>query len=331
MTGKDGKRSFLYRLFFKDQAGNSSDAGVGKHPSESHAAHSYEKRLRLLVRTNGTTINLEMTDFPFVIGREQTENGLLIDDKSVSRRHAVVDWQSTEPTIIDVGSSNGVEINDKKLLNGEAQILQRGDFVKIGRAEVCVLDIVYEGCDDIGGDVTIESMGGTEILIPRQPISGLSGSTGWACESCGQNNQDGYMFCTKCGHKRSDLESGTVSIFTPKSDAVFAPEQAHFNTPYGQAGVMSAPPPAPAYSPAPPPVPAPMPPFAPIPASAPLPAYSPAPARMPPFAPTPAPTPAPPPAPATAPIPAGRTFCVMCGHGNREGVKFCVQCGNRLG
>lgn len=67
--------------------------------------------------------------FPWTIGRDR-KNDLTIDDHSVSRHHAEIQYSSDGVfTIIDLGSRNGVYVNQSKVVTC---IMKDGDQVEIG-------------------------------------------------------------------------------------------------------------------------------------------------------------------------------------------------------
>ena len=61
------------------------------------------------------------------IGRNPT-NSLVVDRDRVSRKHAVIDWDGEQYTIIDIGSRNGTFVNGKRI---EMQVLANGDNIDI--------------------------------------------------------------------------------------------------------------------------------------------------------------------------------------------------------
>ena len=97
--------------------------------------------INLLVVTGNKEFSQTLTSFPFIIGREQIEGGLRIDDKSVSRRHAVVDAKYFGISITDNNSSNGTILSGVKLTPGVAGMLSNGDVIKVGRTEIRVIGI----------------------------------------------------------------------------------------------------------------------------------------------------------------------------------------------
>ena len=66
----------------------------------------------------------------FVIGRDKSCNIQITEDTSVSRKHASVMRQGVRFMLEDLGSSNGVIVNDKKI--DGAHELQVGDKIEIG-------------------------------------------------------------------------------------------------------------------------------------------------------------------------------------------------------
>lgn len=67
---------------------------------------------------------------PFEIGRSPKAD-LTIDQESVSRNHARVTWNEREHSIEDLNSTNGVFVNDMRVLRVP---LANGDQVKVGRS-----------------------------------------------------------------------------------------------------------------------------------------------------------------------------------------------------
>ena len=54
-------------------------------------------------------------------------------ESGVSRTHAIIDNTNGIPTIMDVGSSNGVHINGTRLVRGAQQKITTGDHIYLGR------------------------------------------------------------------------------------------------------------------------------------------------------------------------------------------------------
>jgi len=82
-------------------------------------------------RTGHTDRDLELGDAVLTIGR-QADCGLVIEDPSVSRRHAAIEWAGEGHTIRDLGSRNGTWLRGERI--GEAPVqLAHGDEITLGR------------------------------------------------------------------------------------------------------------------------------------------------------------------------------------------------------
>lgn len=62
------------------------------------------------------------------------ENDLILDDATVSRRHALIDRREDGDYLVDVGGSNGVVVNGLPM--GNPALLREGDVVDLGRARL---------------------------------------------------------------------------------------------------------------------------------------------------------------------------------------------------
>ena len=64
------------------------------------------------------------------VGREGTD--VLVQDPTVSRRHAQLTLEGTQLTVEDLGSTNGTSVGGRKLTAGEKAVAYSGDTVKFG-------------------------------------------------------------------------------------------------------------------------------------------------------------------------------------------------------
>ena len=87
---------------------------------------------------------IRSTGFPIVIGRSNA-NDLVIVDKQVSRRHALIDCISGIYVIEDLNSKNGILINRKRRSRA---LLRSGDTITLGQLDISFQ--VGEGGDDDG-------------------------------------------------------------------------------------------------------------------------------------------------------------------------------------
>ncbi|MET0405702.1 MAG: FHA domain-containing protein, partial [Cystobacter sp.] len=70
-----------------------------------------------------------------VVGR-QAPATVLLDDDSVSRRHAEVELTPEGPVLRDLGSANGTQLNGERLAPNETVNIQPGDVLTFGMVEV---------------------------------------------------------------------------------------------------------------------------------------------------------------------------------------------------
>lgn len=67
------------------------------------------------------------------IGRTRTNN-YQIKDPTISQKHAVIEWRLGHWTIVDVGSSNGTDVNGVILDEDKPIELKNGDLIRFGEA-----------------------------------------------------------------------------------------------------------------------------------------------------------------------------------------------------
>lgn len=88
-------------------------------------------RSALLVRIHpqqGIGQPLELCDSPMIVGREGCS--LLLSDDSVSRRHAMIEWNQGKHIVTDLRSTNGTYVNENRI---SEQVLEVGDRVRFGQ------------------------------------------------------------------------------------------------------------------------------------------------------------------------------------------------------
>jgi pSer/pThr/pTyr-binding forkhead associated (FHA) protein len=76
------------------------------------------------------------------VGREGTD--VLIQDGTVSRRHAQLTLEGSQLTVEDLGSTNGTSVAGRKLASGESAVAYSGDTVKFGNI---ILTLTVPGGD----------------------------------------------------------------------------------------------------------------------------------------------------------------------------------------
>ena len=75
--------------------------------------------------------SVALGDTEITVGR-QAGNELVIDDQSMSRKHAVISATEEGHTVRDLGSRNGTWLNGNRITE-KPQLLRHGDEVRLGR------------------------------------------------------------------------------------------------------------------------------------------------------------------------------------------------------
>ncbi len=90
-------------------------------------------RVMLMVYKAGQFVEqVQAAQFPFVIGRSNA-NDLVVIDKEVSRRHAIIDCISGIYVVEDLNSKNGILVNRKRRPRA---LLRTGDVISFGQIDV---------------------------------------------------------------------------------------------------------------------------------------------------------------------------------------------------
>lgn len=90
-------------------------------------------RVMLMVYKSGQFVEqVQAAQFPFVIGRSNA-NDLIVIDKEVSRRHALIDCIGGIYVVEDLNSKNGILVNRKRRPRA---LLRSGDVISFGQVDV---------------------------------------------------------------------------------------------------------------------------------------------------------------------------------------------------
>lgn len=101
--------------------------------SQAGAATSAGDNVSLMVYRSGQLLEqAEARGFPFVVGRSNA-NDLVIIDKEVSRRHALIDCIGGIYVVEDLNSRNGILVNQKRRARA---LLRSGDIISFGQVDV---------------------------------------------------------------------------------------------------------------------------------------------------------------------------------------------------
>jgi ABC-type multidrug transport system ATPase subunit/pSer/pThr/pTyr-binding forkhead associated (FHA) protein len=84
----------------------------------------------LVVQGPGTTREYVLSGRPVSLGRA-ADNAVVLEDKSVSRYHARIEWVESQPHVTDLGSANGTIVNNATIVPNVPQGLKPGDNIGI--------------------------------------------------------------------------------------------------------------------------------------------------------------------------------------------------------
>src|SRR3954468_14177898 len=122
-------------------SGNNADEGTDKTPvlkgthqstlnADLQKAKEQEACL-IIIRGSPQGHRFFLTVPEMTIGRDPSAD-ISVADQGISRKHAKLTKEGLKVRLIDLGSSNGTFINDKKLNPGDSAILAKEDMIKLG-------------------------------------------------------------------------------------------------------------------------------------------------------------------------------------------------------
>lgn len=104
----------------------------------------------MVYREGNLTETVRPQNFPFVLGRSSA-NDLVVLDKEVSRRHALIDRIGGIYFIEDLNSKNGILVNRKRRSRA---LLRSGDIISVGQIDVTFR--IDDTGQDKGGDFAVD-------------------------------------------------------------------------------------------------------------------------------------------------------------------------------
>lgn len=114
--------------WFEERNEKPADAAGGAGAAKARGA-----RVMLMVYKSGQFVEqVQAGRFPFVIGRSNA-NDLVVIDKEVSRRHAIIDCIGGIYVVEDLNSKNGILVNRKRRPRA---LLRSGDVITFGQVDV---------------------------------------------------------------------------------------------------------------------------------------------------------------------------------------------------
>ncbi len=158
---------------------------------------------------DGKTMKLFQPQYAWVIGRDR-HVGLPVQDKRLSRRHAMIQYVSGQGFyLVDLGSTNGTYLNGEQVRR--AMLLQDGDRVRLGSlsfvffqdsgtrkldplpadmAQYLIPDPSDEAADNVDLKLTIPSI----PIPPMEALSDASNIAGLVEDAAGDISKETFVF-----------------------------------------------------------------------------------------------------------------------------------------
>ncbi|MCR5654549.1 MAG: FHA domain-containing protein [Lachnospiraceae bacterium] len=115
------------------ERGWSEDDGKAEERTVLLEENSYKEQRILKGRIRGRQREIDLSAFPFVIGKNKDQADYVIEDNSISRIHARFTERDGIVFITDLNSLNGTFLNGIRLVPQEMSMLESGDEVTMGR------------------------------------------------------------------------------------------------------------------------------------------------------------------------------------------------------
>ena len=128
-----------------------------------------ESHFRLHITGPDVSRVFEVLPGTTTIGR-QPGNDLVLEHPQVSRLHARIDCSATGCQIVDLGSSNGMTVNHKRLVPQVPVLLAPGAIIRIGPFELAVEQVQVESPRAEEKSVVAEPPGTVNIPLAPEPV-----------------------------------------------------------------------------------------------------------------------------------------------------------------
>ena len=158
------ERGFLNWLFVRDPGVQSNfDNKFETNPHwqakgtfDGISQEASDKWAQFTAISKGERQTFTLKSFPFDIGRAFIPDGITLDDKSVSSRHAFINYENGCLTVTDAGSKNGTYVNGQRIPVGEATQVAKSHELKLGRTVIAVDDFydINNAIGATGADLT---------------------------------------------------------------------------------------------------------------------------------------------------------------------------------
>ena len=125
-------REYPANYAFCDQHGSRL---VDRAPTPAPPPPKLAPRPKLVITaSDGSEREFVLPASAVTIGKAE-ENQLRITDGAISRKHAVIEPNGSNLMIKDLGSLNGIFVNDQRV-GDQGQVLRDGDLIEIGRTKM---------------------------------------------------------------------------------------------------------------------------------------------------------------------------------------------------
>lgn len=202
-------------------------------------------KLVLRARVAHELVEFELATGTYGVGRS-AENAIVLDDISISRRHARITVEGDAIYVEDLGSSGGTAVAGERMAARTPRQIQPGDALRFGAVEASV--------DDDAPAPTPEDPAGAGFAAALPATAGAGLAAGAMSDAPGLPDDDAQFGADIFESADSD-ETPPDTDFDPPTDPsaetqAFVPPPAVTPSP-AQGVPMSAPPPMPAFEPAP--------------------------------------------------------------------------------
>lgn len=125
-----------------DSFGGGRDFSGGKNFSGSMSnsgSLNGQKAMRLVAQKVSEHLEITVTKSPFVLGRnENYADGVISINKAVGRKHCSIEQKGGSYYVTDLNSSNGTQINGKRLAPEQSYPLKNGDILRLANLDFLV-------------------------------------------------------------------------------------------------------------------------------------------------------------------------------------------------
>jgi len=144
--------------WFEERPGLRAAGAAEPQPGQPGKGGRPSRVMLMVYKDSQFVEQVQAGQFPFVIGRSNA-NDLVVIDKEVSRRHALIDCISGIYVIEDLNSKNGILVNRKRRPRA---LLRSGDVITFGQ-----IDVVFHSDRATAGDAATSSL----AVLPDPPAS----------------------------------------------------------------------------------------------------------------------------------------------------------------